>query len=426
MASQSRKAAYTALNRCLKSGAWSSITIDSCISDFQLSGRDAALAGRLCLGVLQNCYYLDYYIDFFSDNPKSIKPDVRNILRLGAYQILFNDRIPSHAAVNESVELCRDIGCGKASGLVNAVLRKISLSKSNLPEIKASSLEDYLSIKYSHPVWLVKKLINEYGYEKCISIMEADNTEPDTDIQINLLRTKADEFEDLLKEAKISYSRRNDSSFSVSHVKIPEIPGYSEGYFYVQDNAAHECVLMAEPQPGFKVLDACAAPGGKTFCSAIEMKNKGSIFSCDIHEKKLKLINDSAHRLGIGIIKGFAADASKYNPEFDSQFDLVIADVPCSGLGVIARKPEIRFKDEASLNGLPGIQSKILSNLGCYVRPGGRLLYSTCTIFKEENENIIENFLTDNRFFRLIHCKSFLPQRDSTGGFYAAVLERLE
>ena len=426
MVSESRKAAYTALYRCFKSGAWSSKMLDGCISDFNLDKRDGALASRLCIGVLQNFYLLDYYIDHFSGG-KKLQSEVRIVLRMGAYQILFNDRIPAHASVNESVELCKATGAARAAGLVNAVLRKLNSSLPDLPEIPGEGTSEYLSIKYSHPVWMVNRLIKELGYEDTESFLIADNIEPLTDIQINTNLISAEDYAALLKAQNIEYEAGEiQNSFSIAHASIAALPGFEDGYFFVQDSAANFAVRMAEPVPGIKVLDCCSAPGGKSFAAAILMQNEGSILSCDIHEKKLRLIKESAERMKLDIISTRSMDASEYIPELDGQFDLVIADVPCSGIGVIAKKSEIRLKKEEDIKSLPDIQKKIISNVCRYVKISGRLLYSTCTVFKEENENIINHFLEEHKNFRLITGRKFIPGRDNTDGFFAAVLERTE
>ena len=425
MASDSRKAAYSAITRCLKSGGWSSRTIDSAIKSFQLEGRDAALSNRLVLGVLQNTTLLDYYIDFFCSSPDTLQPEVRNIMRMGAYQILFSSKIPPHAAVNESVELCREVKLSRASGLVNAVLRKIAANKEKLPEIPGEGTAEYLSIKYSHPLWLVNRLAEEYGFDKTEAFLRADNEIPSTDIQVNITRISPEAYCHLLEERGIKYSAaENPESLTLDFGRVTELPGFDEGFFYVQDAAAHSSVLMADIKEGMTVLDACSAPGGKSFAAANMMNCSGKIIACDIHEKKLSLVRASAERLGINIIETRQADASEYNPQWDLLFDVVIADVPCSGMGVIAKKPEIKFKKEEELSSLPAIQSRIIENLSRYVKRGGTLLYSTCTVFKEENEEIVKSFLDKNKEFELSCSRQFLPGTESTDGFYAAALIR--
>lgn len=378
-----RSAALRTLNRCFGKGGWSAQVLGSEISS--LDRREAALATRLALGVMQNSMLLDFYIDYYAANPKRLELSVRNILRLGAYQLLFSDKIPASAAVNSSVELCREERIASASGLVNAVLRKISSAaeKDDLPEVPYSGAER-LSLLYSHPLWFVRRLEASFGEAFTEAFLKADNEEAPAE---------------------------NREAFA-------------EGETYVQDGAAYASVLMAEPKPGMKVLDACSAPGGKSFTCAVLMKNEGSITSCDIHEKKLRLVEEGASRLGIDIIRTRAADASRFIEDFENAFDLVIADVPCSGFGVIRKKPEIRFKAEDEIGNLPQIQKRIISNLSRYVVPGGTLLYSTCTIFPEENSGVVSTFLSENAEFELAKEKNFYPNIDGTDGFYAAVLKR--
>lgn len=376
-----RECAFRALKRCTQQGSWSSQTLDSEIrrasAGEESVQRDTALAACIVLGVLQNLYLLDFYIDSYAAKPDKLDPDVRNILRMGAFQLKLMDRVPAHAAVSESVELCRKYGYKSACGLVNAVLRKIS---GPCPE------PELLSVKYSHPDWFVRRLSALYGEKFAEAFLAADNTEPPVDIH----------------------------------------PGFAEGETYVQDNAALEAVRMLSPQPGSRLLDVCAAPGGKSFTAAVMMENRGEILSCDIHEKKLRLISEGAQRLGIEIIRVMHADAGEYREEFDSAFDAVIADVPCSGFGVIRKKPEIRYKSESEIAGLPGIQKRILDNVSRYVKPGGKLLYSTCTVFPEENENVVSAFLAEAPAFQLITQRTFFPNTDNTDGFFAAVLEKKE
>ena len=370
MIQNARKAALTVLDRCFGNGAWSSQALDGAIRP--LSERDGALVSHLSLGVLQNYILLDHCIDSFLNGNKKLDLTVRNILRLGAYQILFSDKIPARAAVNESVKLCRSSGFTSAGGLVNAVLRRIS--ENGMPE------SDDLAVRYSHPSWFVERMEAEHGIVFTEALLKANN-------------------------------------------EIPPIAlhsAFAEGETYVQDPAAYEAVVMAGPKPGMRVLDACAAPGGKSFTAAVLMQNSGVILSCDLHEKKLSLIRSGADRLGIHIIETRCADASVHLKEWENTFDLVIADVPCSGFGVIRKKPEIRMKTESEIAALPAIQKRIADNLAGYIVPGGRMLYSTCTIFPEENEAIshsLGGFIVEKE-------KTFWPHTDGTDGFYACVLRK--
>ena len=435
-----REAALTALERCRRDGAWSGSSIDAVIKKYALDRREAALASRLCLGVLQNAALCDFYIGVYcSSDPKRLEPKLLDILRLGIYQLLFLEKIPESAAVNESVSLCKKCGLSRASGLCNAVLRRIAENNraNTLPDIPGKGSAEYLSIKYSHPLWLAERIAAERGYDFAEAFFACNNRPAPLTIQLNTLKISPDDYCRLLSREGIAFVQDADlpDCISFSGGNVTALPGFSEGLFYVQDRAARTAIEIAEPKPGMNVLDACSAPGGKSFAAAIKMLNRGSILSCDIHEKKLKLISAGAERLGISIIKTSAMDAREHNDALKEAFDIVIADVPCSGLGVIAKKPEIRGKTESEIAALPEIQRSILDNLSGYVAPGGTLLYSTCTILRAENEDVVADFLARHKDFVLcgfsaggisepsgMHC--FWPNADGTDGFFAAKLKK--
>lgn len=430
-----RQIALEALMRCRRDGAWSGDVLNAAVKQHGLDRRDAALAARLCLGVLQNDTLCDFYIDSFCG--KKLEPLVRDILRLGVYQLLFLDRVPVHAAISETVELCRLKGCSRASGLVNAVLRRIADSRESLPVIPGEGSAKYLSIRYSHPEWLCDTILKEKGYAFAEAFLSQNSRPPKLFIQVNTSKVQTADYVRALERAEIPFEYAGvDGCLALEGGVATELPGYEEGLFYIQDLAARLSVEIAVPEPGMRVMDACACPGGKSFAAAIRMKNSGSILSCDIHEKKLRVLEEGAKRLGIDIIATRPMDARAYDPALDSAFDLVIADVPCSGLGVIAKKPEIRGKNPESLRGLPKIQSAILDNLCRYVKPGGTLLYSTCTILKEENERTAQHFLSSHDNFRAEAFSyhniestdgmyTFWPNIDGTDGFFAAKFKRI-
>ena len=429
-----RQAALEALTRCRRDGAWSGDTLDAIIKSAALDRRDAALASRLCLGVLQNDRLCDFYIGCYYAG--KLEPPVRDILRLGVYQLLFLDRVPARAAVSETVELCRNSRCERAAGLVNAVLRRVAENREALPPIPGEGTGEYLAIKYSHPQWLCDELIGEKGYAFAEAFLQKNNEPPKLFLQVNTLKVSTADYIRALQRAEIPFvAAEPEGCIALEGGLATKLPGFEEGLFYVQDRAARLAVEIAAPEPGMHVLDACSCPGGKSFASAIRMRNSGGILSCDIHEKKLKRLENGAARLGIEIIGTRAMDARVYDPALEAAFDLVIADVPCSGLGVIAKKPEIRGKDPAELAGLPVIQSAILDNLSRYVKPGGTLLYSTCTILKEENEDVALRFLKTHEDYRAeaFSCcgitsdsgmYTFWPNIDGTDGFFAAKFKR--
>ena len=434
--SNARQAALETLIRCRRDGSWSGAVIDACIKKFGLDRRDAALAAKLCLGVLQNTALCDYYIGCFCSS--NLEPVVRDILRLGVYQLLFLDRIPARAAVNETAALCRSKGLTRAVGLVNAVLRRISDEKGHLPEIPGEGTADYLSIKYSHPLWLCSYMVERKGYPFAEAFLKANNEAAPLCLQVNTLKVNTSDYVRALERAEL-FCRvlTPEGCLELGGGLASALPGYEEGLFYIQDRAARLAVEIAAPESGMRVLDACACPGGKSFAAAIRMKDRGSILSCDIHEKKLRVLEEGAARLGLNSIRTKAMDARVFDPAFEQAFDLVIADVPCSGLGVIAKKPEIREKNPGSLRELPGIQTAILENLSRYVKPGGALLYATCTVLSEENEDVIRAFLYRHSAYKAedfslfgIDSRSgmftFWPNIDGTDGFFAAKLRRID
>jgi len=421
MTATGRQAAVTALSKYRRAGAWSEMAVDSVVRGSSLDPREAALCTRLVYGVLQNLAFLDYYIGLYSSIPVSrMEPKVLDILRVSAYQLLFMDRIPASAAVSEGVALCRSGGCGRAAGLVNAVLRRISENRGALPEIPGEGTAEYLAVRYSHPLWFVGELMEEHGYDFTRDFLAANNAETPVFIQVNTLKTTAEELAARLADrgAVLALNDLPDS-FSVSGAgRITALPEFQEGLFYVQDNAARRAVLASGAELGMKVLDACAAPGGKSFAAAIRMRNEGNIVSCDLHEKKLRRIETGAERLGIDILSVREMDARRPDPDLAGWADVVIADAPCSGLGVIRKKPEIRYKDPEALLGLPEIQFSILDSLAGCVKPGGVLLYSTCTVRRLENEAAAERFLKAHGEFKADGMQTLWPHIHGTDGFF--------
>ena len=389
-----RGAALLALERCRREKAWSDAVLDSIIRSAGLDRRDAALASRLCYGVQQNKMLCDFYIDAFSSTRTTrMEPRVLDILRISVYSLLFLDRVPERAVVNEAVSLCKSMGNPKAAGLVNAVLRRISERRDSLPEIPGQGSADYLSVRYSHPLWLVNAYLERLGYNGTEMLLKENNSVPPVAVQVNTLKTTTDA---LTEDGAEPHPWLPDCLLLADAGE--QLDMVRSGLAYVQDAAAKLSVLAAAPKPGMKVWDACAAPGGKSFAAAVLMENKGSILSCDLHEKKLSRIQSGADRLGISIIETRALDARK--AEFTELFDVVIADVPCSGLGVVRKKPDIRYKDASEISGLPEIQHDILCSVSRFVKPGGTLLYSTCTIMEEENEDICRRFLSEHPEFQ--------------------------
>ena len=429
-----REAALLSLAAGRKNGAWPEAYLDNLIKRENLDRRDAALAYRLCYGVLQNMALCDFCVSRYSAVKLSkIEPAVLDILRISVYQLLFTDKIPAHAVVNEGVELTRKKANPRAAGFVNAVLRKIAAE--GMPEIGAKDDTEYLSVRYSHPQWLVSLLLEELGREDCEKYLAADNEIPPVYAQVNTLKCTPDEAADEIEADGIAV-RQTVNGLELTGCGDPSrLTAFKKGSIYIQDGAARFAAEAAGVRPGMRVLDACAAPGGKSFAAAILMENRGSILSRDIHPKKLNRVLTEAERLGIDIIETQATDARVFEPELKDSFDVVIADVPCSGLGVIRKKPDIRYKKESDLEGLPEIQLAIINNLAGYVKPGGTLLYSTCTVLKRENSGTAEQFLAKHGDFApepfdLGAVKSdtgmitLYPHIHGTDGFFIAKLRR--
>ena len=433
-----RETALNVLIACRKDGAWSNGVLKEYILRDRLDSRDAALATRLCYGVLQNRMKLDFYLkQLLTGKIKDLHPVVHDILHLGLYQLQELDKVPASAAVNESVALAKKY-CKKqryAPGLVNAVLRKAADGMDGLKQ-PASWVD-----KYSHPQELVDLLIRDVGKARMETMLKANNEAPQTVIQVNTLKTTAVELTRMLEAANVTVQPHGwmmDCLVVSGTGAIENLEPFKQGLFYVQDPAAKLSVYCAQlPQADIRLLDCCAAPGGKSFAAAIAMGGKGTITSCDVHAHKVGLIQNGADRLGLTGITARQQDATANNTDWNDQMDVVIADVPCSGYGIIRKKPDIRYKDPASMEDLPALQLAILKNQARYVKKGGVLLYSTCTLLRRENEDVVAAFLAENDEFYLepLSLPAPFPQNENgmltlvpgeydTDGFFISRLRR--
>ncbi|NBI09114.1 16S rRNA (cytosine(967)-C(5))-methyltransferase RsmB [Colidextribacter sp. OB.20] len=439
-----REAALLALNDCQRQGGWSDAILKKRLADSRLSSRDRALATQLCFGVLQNRILLDFYLSHFSNLPlKRMEGRVVEALRLGAYQMLFLDKIPHSAAVNTSVELTRK-HCKnpRAAGMVNGILRNLERNRNSLPTIPQKDPVSYLSTLYSHPEWLVGELLTALGSGETAKLLAANNGQAPITAMVNITKTTAEALTAVLEEEGVQVQPHPwlENCLILSKTgSLERLTAFGDGLFYVQDPASRLAAEALDPKPDMNVLDCCAAPGGKSFACAIGMEGRGEVISCDLHPHKKKLIRAGADRLGLRNVVPMTADGKVFRPEWENAFHRVLVDAPCSGLGVIRKKPDIRYKDPEPLKDLPRVQRAILDNAARYVRPGGVLVYSTCTLLRRENEDVALSFLADHPDFRAegfplpeqvgdarTGMLTLWPHRQGTDGFFICKLRKEE
>lgn len=422
-----RSSAFIALSKIERAGSYSNLILSELPEEHSLSEKDRVLAHRIVKTVLERKITVDFNLSQYLSQPlKKLKPQVLTILRMGTCQLLFMDKIPPSAAINESVKLTKKHGCAFASGLVNAVLRKVSTNGLILPDEHS---ENYLSVKYSFPVYLCKKLENYYGRETAEKIMNASLGNGDIYIRKNSLKKEMLTSDVTPTQLENCYVINNTGD-------ITALPDFKKGLFHVQDMSSQICAAVLGAKKGETVIDVCAAPGGKSMTVAQMMENDGRLISCDIYEHKLKLINDTAKRLGIDIIETMLRDGADENAGLPVA-DRILCDVPCSGFGVTGKKPEIKYKDENEIASLPELGLKILQNASRFLKPGGRLVYSTCTLLPEENIDVCNAFLMQNNNFKATDISTefegfrdgktltVLPHIYSCDGFFIAAFERI-
>lgn len=391
-----RIAAVRLLTKIEKESAYSALSLSALLRNCDFDDkRDTAFTSVLVYGVLEHRIALDYNIScYLTDRISKLKPLVLNILRVGAFQILYMDKIPLSAAVNEAVNASKKLKVQYASGLINAVLRKIGSNGLVLPD-EADKLQ-WLSTKYSINRDITEKLLSFYSRETVESFYNVFDGRRPIFIRHNTLKCTEEELVSSLSAEGVKVFHSDlDGCFILENTgDIAGLEAYNKGFFHVQDKSSQLCCRLLDVKEGERVLDCCAAPGGKSFTLAQYLKNKGNLYSCDVFEHKIKLIENGALRLGISNLQTVLGDARKLNKSF-SGLDKVLCDVPCSGLGVIGRKPEIRYKSAEEFSQLPELQKEILYSCAQTVKDGGTLIYSTCTLNKDENESICDSFLND-------------------------------
>lgn len=438
-----RSAAAIIVQQVLVDGAYTNIAVNKFLRNNPLDDLERRLLTELVYGTIKAVGTIDWYLQQCVTRPlDKIEKEILSVLRISAYQLLYMDRIPDSAACNEAVKLARSLSNEGSAKFVNAVLRSL-LRKQAAGEFKFPDAEEddagYLSLEYFHPRWLIKRWLGPYGREGVEKLLQFDNTPAPVCMRTNTLTTTRQQ---LLSDLEEAGAECHASKWSEDGIVCDRMPSLSsvfaklENAFYVQDESSMLVGSVVGAEPGMRVLDMCSAPGGKTTHVAQLMENKGEIIACDVHEHKLKLIAENAERLNISIIKPQLSDGTIFKPEWGKSFDRVLVDAPCSGLGVLRRRAEARWRKKRNeLKLFPPLQLKILRNACRYVKDGGRLIYSTCTIEQAENHYLVEEFLQAKPEWQRVPFKhpltgelvdelQLLPQNDGTDGFYICVLEK--
>ena len=437
MTKKPREIAFEILCKVEADKAYSNIAIDSAVKMYNPDSTDCAFISRLVYGVIERKITLDYIIKKYLSQPiAKLKTPVLTALRIGAYQLLFMDKIPERAAVNETVNLIKKGKFSYASGLVNAVLRKISDNN----QLDFSSLigEELTSVQYSVPEELVKFLNHHYGKENTEEFFKHSLLPKKIFIRVNNTKISTEDLIELFKSEGISADKTYlPDALEISfNGAVYNLESYKKGYFHVEDLSSQLCVKALDVFPGCTAIDVCAAPGGKTFTIAENMNNNGAVISCDIYAQRTDLIKKGAERLGLSCVKTAVNDASVFNDAFPKA-DRVLCDVPCSGLGIITKKPEIKYKKLDDTKSLLPIQKEILNTSSKYVKSGGKLVYSTCSINPNENRKICDAFLKENPDFSSIRALpdiertveegdylTLFPHKNNCDGFFVAVFVR--
>lgn len=435
-----RQVAFEALLKIHRDGAYSNLVVDSLLKEnSDMDERDKAFVCNIVYGTLDRLILIDYNLGLYLNQPvKKLKPELHTILRMGTYQLLFMDKVPSRAAVNESVNLAKVNKSSFAASLVNAVLRRVSDNGVRLPE-GGEDDPAYLAVKYSCPQWIISLWIDAYGLENAVALAEKALEPAPIVIRVNTTKISPDELIWKLAEEGVIAEKSNvvPEALVISNTgSVEELEAYKQGLFHAQDIASQLCCAALDAQEGETVFDLCSAPGGKTFTTAEKMNNTGVIRAFDIYQSRVELIRNGAKRLSLDNVYSYLSDAAIFNENY-GMADRVLCDVPCSGLGIIRRKPEIRFKNQSEINSLPEIQYRILCNATKYLKSGGRLVYSTCTLNPKENSEICDKFLAEHPDFSAVDVLpelqrysendkylTLMPHIHNTDGFFIAAFRK--
>lgn len=442
MSETGRSAAVRLLHRIEHENAYSNLVLRRSLGAFGLNERDQALCTTLVYGVLERRITLDYVIATHSKiRLADIDPLTLNCLRVGAYQLLYLDRIPASAAVNESVRTVKMLGSTKSAGFVNAVLHAVHRAGRDIVFPPEKNKKTHLSIKYACPQWIVRLWLSAYGPTHTEGLLASMLGRPPLTIRVNTTKTTAAALMERLQTEGVTAGRHpflSDALHLEDTGAVENLPSYLEGLFHVQDGASQICARTLQAQPGDRVADVCAAPGGKTFTIAQYMNNQGQLDSFDLYPQRAELIAAGAKRLGLNIVHASARDAE--HGDTSQQYHRVLCDVPCSGLGIMRRKPEIRYKSRETLDNLPDLQYSILRNSSKMVAPGGMLIYSTCALNPAENRGVADRFEAENSDFcpvaiepelerfgdEPINQLTLMPHLHGTDGFFLAAFRRMK
>ncbi len=437
-----RTIAHKVLYRVLHEDAYSAIAINNAVREEHLGGVDVSFLSALVYGVLERKLTLEYIIRQYSSiRIKKIEAKTLIVLYLGVYQLIYMDKVPDSAAVNESVKLCKRLRLYKSAGFVNAVLRNLVRADNRYTIPDRQDTLRYLSVMYSCPDTIVSELLQAYGEPLTERILQGILGRPPLTVRVNTLKTDQETLIAALSEQGIAVKECTflDHTLFLSHTgSLEKIPQFQKGHFFVEDAASQLCAELLGAQPGERIADVCAAPGGKSLYSAIRMKNRGEIFSYDIHEHKLKLMQENAARLGVTIMKPSLRDAASSDKLPVCQ--RILCDVPCSGWGILRRKPEIRYKTDTNIDNLTNLQYSILCMSANQLLLNGTLVYSTCTLRQDENHAVIRRFLAEHPDFCGVdlnlpdgiehlteeepYCLTLFPGVYDTDGFFIAKLRR--
>ena len=416
---QIREIALNILVKIHRKKGYINIILNEILEEEKVAIRDAALINEITYGVVRNRKKIDWIISQFCKKDFDKTPVwIKNILRMGVYQLLFLERIPDYAVCNESVKLAKKYGNSRLANFVNGILRNINKNKDSIywpDKDKEPSL--YISTVYSHPCWIIERWLERFGFEDTIKICEANNKIPPLVIRTNTLKISRSDLKKALKDKNISVTEgifAPEALYIKGLPNITKFPAYQEGLFQIQDEASMLVSHLVDPLAEELVIDVCSAPGGKTTHLAQLMNNQGTVLAFDVNQARLSIVEENCQRLGINIVKTLQNDATKLNLDFLGKADKVLADVPCSGLGVLRRKPDLKWQpfNTDRFQKLSRLQLQILSAASKYVKIRGKLIYSTCSTEPEENEEIVQKFLAKNPNFELENLTDFIKVRE--------------